>query len=284
MVYFFQNSFRSHLELDCENLGFLRGYSAFEYLRTYNRAPFCLKAHLLRFLFSLQKMHLKCPYSLEELETITYQLIEQHEGECGIKWYGYGSKSPDGLRHNGECEVFAFTQKITTPPKHYYTEGIKTGSLFEKRPLPEAKTTAYFAACRELSEKKELQEVLYLNEKQEFLEAATSNLFFIKNKSIYTSNIGVLYGITREVVLELARPYCPIIYDNISYKELPECNEIFITATNKEIMPVSSIDGFFFEVGHIMQHLMSLFSEYIHTDSNKDYIPDCYQKEVLLKT
>jgi len=284
MVYFYKNRFSSSLELDVDMLGLLRGYCAFEYIRTYDKKPFCLKGHLARFLFSIQKMNMSSPYSLQELEEITLKLIENEPSECGIKWYASASKSPDGLRHTGLCEIFAFTLPMTEQPKDYYTQGIKTRSAIEKRPLPEAKTTAYFTACQLLSENRDIQEIIYKDAHGFLLEAATSNLFCVKNGKIYTQDKAVLHGITREVVLHLCQDRYEIIFGDVHYSELESFDEVFITATNKEIMPVARLDELKFVVGPITKDLMNCFQAQKATISNFDLIPEPYQTAVLLKS
>jgi branched-chain amino acid aminotransferase len=284
MVFFYKNQFLDQLSIDAENLGLLRGYSAFEYLRTYDKKPFCLKAHLHRFFFTMKKMGLHSPYTLEEIESFTYELINKSKSDCGIKWYATATKSLDGLRHDGTCEIFGFTLPMTPQNPVYYKEGISTKTASVKRPLPEGKTTAYFSACQKLSEDRSIQELLYLDHENNFLEASTSNLFFIKNKTLYTAQDDILHGITREVVLEIAKDAYPIVFRKINYKELDTIDEVFVTATNKEIMPIASIDTYNFKVGTVTLDLMDRFKKIIYKTPYLECIPELYQSELLLKT
>ncbi len=283
MVYFFNNTFADSLSLPVNNLGLLRGYSAFEYLRTYDKSPFCLKAHIARFLYSMEKMGLESPYSFEELENITLKLASLEIGDCGIKWYASAGFSSDGLRHQKIPEVFAFTQALTPIQNNLYIHGILTETVLEKRPLPEAKTTAYFSACQKLSSSPHLHEIIYLNGQGELLEAATSNLFLVKDNTIYTASSEVLHGITREVVLWLAEGHYPVIFKKINYQELSLFDEAFVTATNKEILPIRQIDSIKFKIGPVSKNLQERFTALIKTNPNSDYIPPIYKKDVLLK-
>jgi branched-chain amino acid aminotransferase len=284
MVYFYNNCFTPSLSLDVNNLGLLRGYSAFEYLRTYHKKPFCLKAHLYRFMYSMERMNIKCPYTLQQLEDITYKLISYENKDCGIKWYATGGLSTDGLHYQQAPEVFAFTLPMTPISPTYYHEGIHAETREEKRPLPEAKTTAYFGACEALSANPHLQEILYINAHKEFLEGATSNLFLVKDNTLYTAPTEVLHGITREVVLELAKNRFKVVFKKINYQDLDSFDEAFLTATNKEILPIRRIDNIEFVIGPVSQTLMRAFKELISNNSNIDYIPELYQKDVLLKS
>jgi branched-chain amino acid aminotransferase len=284
MAYYFKGNFTDNLSIDVGNLALLRGYCAFEYLRTYNKKPFCLKAHLKRFLFSIEQMGLNIDYSLEELEDITYNLIGKEAFDCGIKWYATGGMSLDGLRHGSKADVFAFSIPMTTPNAQFYKEGIKTETFKIQRPLPEAKTTAYFQACQILSKRLDLQEIIYLSDKNTLLEASTSNLFLIKNNTIYTAQKDVLHGITREVVIGLIKDKYKLVYEEVPYMHLGQFDEVFITATNKEVLPVTQIDSNYFKIGPVTQSIMDLFSNLTKSHQLDSFIPPLYQNELLLKS
>lgn len=284
MAYYFKGNFSDSLSIDAGNLALLRGYCAFEYLRTYHKKPFCLEAHLKRFLFSIEQMGLKIDYSFKDLEAITYKLIDKEQGECGIKWYATGGMSLDGLRHQEKAEVFAFSLPMTSPNMSFYKDGIKTETFKIQRPLPEAKTTAYFQACQILSKRLDLQEILYLNDQNQLLEASTSNLFLVKDKTIYTAKNDILHGITREVVLALIKDKYPVNFEEVSYSELSSFSEVFITATNKEVLPVKQVDNFYFNVGPVTQDIIEIFSKLTQADSLDPFIPPIYQTELLLKS
>lgn len=284
MPYYFKGNFTDSLSIDVSNLALIRGYCAFEYLRTYNKIPFCLKAHLLRFLYSIKQMGLEIDYTLEELEAITYQLIEKENKECGIKWYATGGSSLDGLRHGKKGDVFAFSIPMVAPHNDLYKTGIKTQTYRIQRPLPEAKTTAYFQACHILSQKTDLHEIIYINEHNKLLEASTSNLFIIKGNTIYTADKDVLHGITRQVVLDLIKDKYPLIYEQMPYDSLSECSEAFITATNKEILPVAQIDNYYFNIGPVTASICQLFAQTTKYPQLQTFIPPLYQNELLLKS
>lgn len=284
MPYYFKGNFTDSLLIDASNLALVRGYCAFEYLRTYNKIPFCLQAHLLRFLYSIKQMGLEIDYTLEELKDITYKLIEKENKECGIKWYATGGSSLDGLRHGKKAEVFAFSIPMGAPNLELYKTGIKTQTYHIQRPLPEAKTTAYFQACHILSNRPDLHEIIYLNEHHKLLEASTSNLFIVKNNTIYTADKDVLHGITRQVVLDLIKDKYTLVYEQIPYNMLSECTEAFITATNKEILPIAQIDNYYFKIGPITKSISELFTEITKHNQLQTFIPPLYQEELLLKS
>ena len=75
-------------------------------------------------------------------------------------------------------------------------------------------------------------------------------------------------GITRNFVLSLAKPLFHVDERNIRFEELLAANEVFLTASNKEILPVTLIDGKSIgngKVGKNTKHLIRLFKEKIDT-------------------
>lgn len=282
MPYFFENNFYDHLKIDVDDLGLLRGYCAFEYLRTYNNVPFCLKAHLFRFFHSMKTLGISPSLTFEEMEKITLQLIEKHGNDCGIKWYATGGRSLDGLHFNQHPKVFAFTIPIKETPAHLYKEGIITETLKEKRPLACCKTTAYLAPSVKLSMHPHLDEVIYVDSENRLLEAATSNLFFVKNNTLYTANSDILFGITREVVLQIAKNAdINVVFEKISIQDLHLYDEAFVTATNKQIMPIKQIDNISFKVGPVTHLLIKKFEEFKKNTPFLECIPSLYQENFM---
>ena len=81
------------------DLGLLRGYAIFEYVRTYQGKPFHLHDHLMRMLSTLEQVHLQCLTSLDEIESIIHYLLEKnHFNESGIKVIVTGGQSSDRRR------------------------------------------------------------------------------------------------------------------------------------------------------------------------------------------
>ncbi|MCR4263453.1 MAG: aminotransferase class IV, partial [Candidatus Roizmanbacteria bacterium] len=86
-------------------------------------------------------------------------------------------------------------------------------------------------------------EVLYLNRHRHILEGTTSNFFAVIGGKLVTPKEGILFGITRGVVIELAKKLkIPVIETDLLYSQISLFDEACITASNKEVMPVVKID------------------------------------------
>jgi len=94
------------------------------------------------------------------------------------------------------------------------------------------------------------------------LEGSTSNLFAFIGDRLVTPGRGILFGITRKVVLEMVTQHYPVEIRDLPRTELLRAQEVFITGTNKGLVPVVQIDETKIgtgcpgaETGNIMKHL-----------------------------
>jgi branched-chain amino acid aminotransferase len=112
------------------------------------------------------------------------------------------------------------------------------------RALPEAKTANYVAAIRALKEAAcyGASDALFVNEQDHVLEATRSNFFIFRGDTLITPRTGVLIGVTRNVVLGLARDRFAIEERPIQLEELFIADEAFLTSSSREITPIVQID------------------------------------------
>lgn len=252
------------------DLSILRGFAAFDYLRTYRKKPFHLWEHLLRLQYSCEEMGIVLPKSLDEIEKIVLTLLERTDfPEASLKLIVTGGVSPDQITPLAEAShLIAFAYPLSVPPESYYLDGIDVITTRLNRSLPTCKTTQYTSAIAAMQKAKSPRpkEILYVNDKEEILEATTSNFFGFKKGILHTCcSEGVLTGITREVVLRLVDGIFPVEKRALSLQELSSVEEAFITASNKEVLPVVEIDGQKIgngKVGPRTKELMRLFREY----------------------
>ena len=90
--------------------------------------------------------------------------------------------------------------------------------------------------------RRDATDALFVNERDHVLEATRSNFFIFRGDTLITPHRGILVGITRNFVLELARNKFNIEERPILLEELALADEAFITSSSKEITPVVQID------------------------------------------
>jgi branched-chain amino acid aminotransferase len=248
------------------DLGILRGFGVFEYLRTYRGRPFHLEEHLLRLRYSAEQLGLTLPASFEELRAIIETLQKHNQlTEASFKLIVTGGISEDQFTPQNKPSLIVIAYPLKAYPKECFTQGIGVVTTPLTRSFPAVKTTHYAPAIVALEQGKALgaKEALYVNAKGELLEATTSNFFAFKGGKLYTCDSEeILFGVTREVVLRLAQKEYDIERTPLRISEISECEEAFITASNKEIMPVVRIDTTRIGTGVVGPHTQRLMDQF----------------------
>jgi branched-subunit amino acid aminotransferase/4-amino-4-deoxychorismate lyase len=123
-------------------------------------------------------------------------------------------------------------------------EGEKLILLDYQRHLPEVKTTFYLPSIALFQKMKEACaiEVLY-HHNGLISETTRANFFLVKDGILITAGSGVLRGITRKYVLQVAGDIMPVEERDVRLEELWNCDEAFITGTSKHVLPIVGVDG-----------------------------------------
>lgn len=247
------------------DLGLLRGYAVFDFLRTYNGKPFLLPEHLRRLENSASLVGLKVPLSRVKIAQIIDELLKKNKlNEATIKIIITGGVSKDGLTYDiNSPTVIVITKEIGLPQAEIYEKGVKMITCDFQRNNSGAKTTDYITMLK-LQNKKQKQkafEILYIN-KNLVLEGATSNFFLFKKNVLITPKNNILAGTIRKFVIELAKKKFKVEIRDVKVNEIKEATEAFLTSTTREILPVVKIDGVKIgngKVGENTEVLRSLF-------------------------
>jgi branched-chain amino acid aminotransferase len=250
MIFYLNGKFLDEKEakISVYDLGLLRGYAVFDFLRTYNQKPFYLDDHLKRLLNSAKLIGLKHNYNLKFLRKITLQTLKKNiqKGlEYNIRIILTGGESKDFISPSKPNLIVMITPLKKLDEK-LYQKGGKLITKISERILPQAKTIIYTEAVKFMQEakKKGAIEVLLLDKNKKILECTTSNFFaVIDGKLITPSTEKILSGITRKIVINLAKKLkISVIERDIHFNEIKKFDEAFITASNKEILPIIQID------------------------------------------
>jgi branched-chain amino acid aminotransferase len=257
--------------LNVRDLSILRGYGAFDFLRTYGGQPFRLDKNIERLRRSCELLELEVPWSNDEIFAIVQETLRlnQHESdEFNIRLIVTGGVSSDNITPDGEPSLIVLIQPAKLPPATWYENGVKVITVHSDRILPASKSIMYTPAIVAQKQARKVGgvEALYKDARDNVLEGTTVNVFAIVGNTLITppADGRILPGITRMTILDLAREYYTIEERDLPYSELLAADEVFITAANKQVVPVVTVDDHTIadgKVGEGTQHIMALFAE-----------------------
>lgn len=258
---------RAKLLLPFNDLGVLRGYAVFDFMRTYHGHIFHFDEHFKRFVSSAKQIGLVVPLEAKKVEALCYELLKKNKAkDASFRLVFTGGPITEGFTVTKP--TFAImVEPIYSLPAECFTKGAKLITHEFARSFAEAKTTNYLTAITlaPLKKKKGAVEILYVNNGR-VLEATTSNIFIVKDGVVYTPKTDILPGITAGVVKKLIKQAkLKLLEQTVPVKLLNSADEIFLTATNKEILPIVTLDGRKVgegKVGPITRQLQKLFRAY----------------------
>lgn len=246
----------------------LRGYGVFDFMITYNKRPFRLEQHVTRFENSAARIGLQLNHTHQEICDIVVEAIRRnpHHNESNIRILYTGGISPDSVTPQGNGILMVMVTPRHELPDWWYTDGAAIALVDMERFIPTSKSTAYLNAvyAQQQARKTGAIEAVYVDRDHRVLEGTTTNIYGIKGNALITPPDGILPGVTRGVVLELAEALLDVNLRHIDRKELAQMDEIFISASNKEIVPVIRVDDMTVgdgKPGKVTREIMKRFRE-----------------------
>jgi branched-chain amino acid aminotransferase len=236
--------------------GLLYGDGVFEGLRSYGGKVFRLEEHLVRLWNSAKVIWLEIPISKELMAKAVNDTLAANGIKDGyirlVVTRGAGTLGLDPNRCS-HPQVIIITDKIELYPEDFYRNGLEivTASTMRNHPgalNPRIKSLNYLNNILAKIEglKAGCIEALMLNHKGEVAEATGDNIFLVRGGILQTPPLdaGILEGITRDAVIELARgagievSEMPLTRHDVYISE-----ECFLTGSAAEVIPVVKIDN-----------------------------------------
>jgi branched-chain amino acid aminotransferase len=235
--------------------GFAFGDSVYEVLRTYGGAAFAPGRHFRRLRASAARLGIPVPGSdASLLAQIDALLARANDPESYIRIVlsrGLGDCSYSFDEVQGPTLVM-IQKALTRHPSWHYESGIKVAAVDVRRNHPRALDPAIkssnllnnILAVRE-AQARGAEEPVLLNQEGFVAEGASTNVFLARDGSVLTPPLsaGILAGITREIVLELLPTLgIPFREEPLRLGDLVAADEVFVTSTTREVVPVARID------------------------------------------
>jgi branched-chain amino acid aminotransferase len=235
--------------------GFLYGDGIYETLRAYNGKLFLLDKHLARLKHSAAAISLKLPLSLEKIgEALNESLNVNKLSEAFVRIHlsrGPGQIGLDPALCRAPTMIIV-TQPFKDYPAEFYEDGVAVAVVATRRnhPLaisPVIKSTNFLnnILAKIESLKAGAYEGIMLNWEGYVAEGTISNVFTVKHGILRTPDLetGILEGVTRDLVLHLARKdRIPIKEAKLKPHDLTGADECFITNTTVEVLPVTRVN------------------------------------------
>jgi branched-chain amino acid aminotransferase len=236
--------------------GLLYGDGVFEGIRAYNGRVFKLKEHVERLYYSAKAILLTIPITPEAMTQAVLATCRKNKLTNGyirlVVTRGPGTLGLNPNRCSKPC-VIVIADKIQLYPQEMYERGMDIVTVPTTRNLhsalnPAIKSLNYLNNILAKIEANNagVEEAIMLNAEGFVAECTGDNIFIVKGKNMYTPPLsaGALYGITRGVVIELAKEMGLTVSEpNLTRYDMFNAEECFLTGTGAELIPVVKIDG-----------------------------------------
>ncbi|MBC7287082.1 MAG: branched-chain-amino-acid transaminase [Armatimonadetes bacterium] len=262
--------------------GLLYGDGVFEGIRAYNGRVFKLREHIDRLYRSAHCIMLEIPLSKQEMADAVVQTVRANGlRDAYIRLVVTRGAGDLGLdpRKCSKPTIFIIASSITLYPEEFYENGLKLITCCTRRNISEAidptlKSLNYLNNILAKIEtiRAGVPEGLMLNADGYVAECTGDNIFIVNGGRVITPpvHVGALEGITRGVVMELARAEgLEVAEEMFRLPAVYTADECFLTGTAAEVVPVSEVDGRKIgdgRPGPITQLLRRRFAEYVRSE------------------
>ena len=271
---------RGKASISAFDRGFLYGYGLFETVRSYGGCVFRLDRHMARLMHSAEELGLASQLDAVELEQAVYRTLEANKLlDARIRLTVAAGEGERELAPptSGKITIMVAAEKLTLP-SHIYQQGIRAAIVSTRRnsqsPLPAIKSLNYLEGLIARAEAAALgaDEAIMLNDRGYVSECSSSNIFLVVTGKLLTPSLesGILPGVTREAVLELAHELgIEAMEGDIPPSDLVRADEVFITTSVREIVPVVTVDGRpvgLGKPGEVTKRLMTAYKELVQRE------------------
>jgi len=138
--------------------------------------------------------------------------------------------------------IVVMLQEFSPPTEEEYQQGVRVAVASFQRRKPSAKDSSFILERSGLRRQHpEAREILMCDEGGQILEGLSSNFFAVMNDELYTAQDKILEGISRAILLEVAREILPVNLEPIHISDCSQISEAFLTSSSRGVLPVTEI-------------------------------------------
>jgi D-alanine transaminase len=236
--------------IDIEDRGYQFGDGIYEVVGVYDTTPFLMDEHLQRLQRSANELSIRLPFTLEEIKQQLLKLILLNEVKEGLVYLqitrGVAPRTHELPKEKIAPVVVAYTKPLgdlTTLQDHGSIAILHEDIRWLRCDIKTLNLLPNTMAKQKAVENDAVEAILHRGDT--VTEASSSNVFIVKSGTVYThpANNYILNGITRQKVIELCRELeIPVKEKAFTVEELIHADEVFITATKLDVVPITKID------------------------------------------
>jgi branched-chain amino acid aminotransferase len=247
---------KSEAQVSVFDHGLLYGDGVFEGIRAYSGNVFKLDEHLDRLYDSAKSILLDIPYTKAQLSEIVLETLRKNAYDSAyirlVVTRGIGNLGLDPFLCKS-ASVIVIAEQLAMFPRELYEQGIAVVTASTRRTRsdilsPKVKSLNYLnnILVKIEAHNAGVNEALVLNTEGYVVEGSGENVFIVKNGVLYTPPVylGALDGITRRAVIRLADDEgFTVVEEPFTRHDVYVADEVFLTGTAAEIVPVVRVDG-----------------------------------------
>lgn len=252
--------------------GFLYGDSVFETLRAYGGVPFMFSEHLRRLVRSADALGIHIPISIDELRSAVKSTLEANSLKSAyIRVMVSRGVGPPGFDPTADTTptLVVLARELSPYPDEMYADGVKLIVSPVRKNHPQALDPSIKSGnflnnilAKADASRAGAYDSVMLNLQGFVAECTSSNIFFARDGILHTpsARVGILDGITRGTIIVLAQERdIQVNEGEYTLEGLMEAEEVFITNTTMEVMPVRAVDDRIFRPGPLAKRLREAY-------------------------
>jgi len=269
----------SEAKVSVFDYGFLFGAGVYDVALVVDGLVFQANEHLDRFYKSAGSVGIPIKETKEQLIQIINDVVAKNALKDAIVYlqatYGsYGKRSHKLPADLSSPTLVVFSQYLAPYPATYFTEGVNVTTEPEFRwTRCNIKAVTLLPAILSMNNLREgiSESVFYDPESKIVRECAASNIFCVKDGTIYTPPLSkyILPGIERQTIVNLAKAnHVPLKEEDFDLEFFKKADEVFMSSSTKEVLPIKLVDDVKIAdtPGPVTRTLMRLFVEYVENE------------------
>jgi len=252
-------------------VGLLAGWGVFSTIRVAKGVLFAFERHFARMRKDAALLRVPFPGEMEWMRSRLMKLVDANKAnEATLRVVVVRNKGGiwQGPEIDRDFDLIAFTTDLNN-----WGSGVKLGVVPQGRHAAATdagtKVLSWGSNLRwyEEAHEKGFDEVILLNERDEVSECTSANIFISEGKQVWTPPLsaGCLPGVTRDLILNVVKASGIQVGERtLRLKDLESADEVFITSTTRELLPVIEVEGLKIRTqGSARMLLQAAFSQYV---------------------